>query len=520
MSNQLLIAGVDRYALLRNGSLRVSRRLDHRNTCSFTMETSAGHYIPPEGADLKVNINNDTQFGGIIKTVEIERPGVGTDDDTTLRVHVSSDGYGAIPYRRTINALYEAPTYTTAGSIVTALMTVLDEEGIHVGNIQAGAAIELYSGAAKSIGSILDELADMSGFIWYINSEKNLYFIETDVLINDSRHIDTEDIAEGSFHDFAITSFSRDMTEYANKVFVRGGIQDDGTQLIVTVEDTAEINARKAAEGGSGVYGYVHEDTNLTDTTAATTVANAELRKRSRIPRRLSFRTRAAFEPQFKLQVRLPAYGITTLEYYLIEQVDIEEAAGLLEYTVTAVYRNQDDFSGKPEQSVKGFFDALVGGVAAIHGGISGGVQSEISASDGGTGINRVYVDETGARKAGGSGAAQLRNIALCGNAAAVQGALGALDDGDFIINTEAFQSFNTTGTINRLGARFVRCAGSSAFDLSLPASPVRGDSFVVKNRSTVTVTLKGTLDGSADMAMTAGSAVEVQFNGTDWDVM
>ena len=88
MSNQLLIAGVDRYALLRNGSLRVSRRLDHRNTCSFTMETSAGGYIPPEGADLKVNINDDTQFGGIIKTVEIELPGLGTDDDTTVGVQV------------------------------------------------------------------------------------------------------------------------------------------------------------------------------------------------------------------------------------------------------------------------------------------------------------------------------------------------------------------------------------------------------------------------------------------------
>lgn len=371
MSNQLLIAGVDRYALLRNGSLRVSRRLDHRNTCSFILETTVDGFMPQEGTELVVMLNDDVQFGGIIKTVDIERPGVGTDDSTPIRVSVYSDGYGAIPYRRTVNVLYEAPTYSNAGAIVTSLMDTLSEEGITVGSIQDGAPIELYYSAAKSIGTILDELADMSGYIWYISSWQNLYFVQDDLLFNDPRHIDSEDASEGSFHDFSIVSYSRDMTEYANKVFVRGGIQDDGTSLVVAVEDTAEINARKLIEDGSGVYGYVHEDTNITDPAVASTVAMTELRKRCRVPRKLTFRSRAAFEPQLKLQVRLPAYGVTELEYYLIEQVDIEEDAGNLQYTVTSVYRNQDDFSGLPEQNVKGYFDSLIGGKLIGSGGAS-----------------------------------------------------------------------------------------------------------------------------------------------------
>ena len=366
MSNQLLINSVDKYSLLRRDSLRVSRRLDHRNSCSFTLETTADSYIPSEGMDLQVLIDDDIQFAGIIKTIDIERPGIGTDDDTLIRVSVSSDGYGAIPYRRTVSNLYEPPTYANCGDIIAALMTVLADEGIGIGNIQDGAPIELYYVAVKSIGNILDELADQSGYIWYINSVKDLYFIAEDLIITDTRNIDTEDATEGSFHDFIIQSFTRDMTEYANKIFVRGGLQDDGTYLYVDVADTTEIAARASAEGGSGVYGYTLDDSNIVDTTTATALATNELNKRCRIPKTLVFSSRSAFEPQFKLQVRLPAYGQSSLEYFLIEQVDITLENGLLRYTVTANYRNQDDILGQSLPGIKGYFDSI------LQGGSSG----------------------------------------------------------------------------------------------------------------------------------------------------
>ncbi len=362
MSNQLLIAGVDRFSQMRAGSLRVTKRLDQRNTASLVLETTSAFFLPSEGTELIVNFDDDSQFGGTIRSVELERPAVGTSDDTLIRANITSDGYNRTPYRRTINGLYEAPTYSTAGSIISELVgSILDEEGISIGNIEDGCPIELYSIACKSVGDVLDDLAAKSGYKWYINNSKDLYFIEEDTLINESHKIDTEDTAEGSFHDFQITAASSDLSEYANKIFARGGLGDGGYAVVVSVHDAAEIAARTAIEGGSGVYGYILDAGDETDSDILTTMATAELKKRSRIPRTISFRTRQSFVPQFILQVRLPYLGISTLTPFLIEQVDIShDSIGLL-YEVTAVYRNPDTLTSHRIGGAKEFFDAFYG---------------------------------------------------------------------------------------------------------------------------------------------------------------
>jgi hypothetical protein len=113
-----------------------------------------------------------------------------------------------------------------------------------------------------------------------------------------------------------------------------------------------------------------------------------------------------------------------------------------------------------------------------------------------------------------------IRNVAICEDSAAVTAALNDLAAGDLVVNTQAFQTFAGAGTIDRIGPNAVRFTGTSAANVNMPTSPVVGDWFSIKNRGTATCTLIGTFDGVTNKAVTAGTSLRVQFNGSDWDVV
>jgi hypothetical protein len=63
------ILGTDRASLLLAGTLRINRRADHRNDCSFSIKTTAAGYLPQVGQDVKVKDGATILFGGVIKNI-------------------------------------------------------------------------------------------------------------------------------------------------------------------------------------------------------------------------------------------------------------------------------------------------------------------------------------------------------------------------------------------------------------------------------------------------------------------
>ena len=417
----ILIESVDRTSLVKQGSLSISPRADERSDCKLTIQTTAATFLPSVGQDLQildavtadavgtgdgagdtfylhripilaasetiklagvatedytlddrtgelvftsppgdgVAITADYSgvvFGGVIKTCPYVLPGVALGDTTRIRVDITSDGYYAIPGRRTIVTDW---VNETAGGIVTYLIdTFLADEGITAGTIDTGATIARYKRRVVSIKEVLDDLAKLSGFKWWIDDTKALHFTQ-EAAITEAAH----DLVEGgTFTDFRRVRHEERLDQYCNKVFVKGGVLEDGSTYVYTLEDTVEIAARAAIEGGTGVYGYVHEDSNITNDTDGAIVAENLIKLRGRVPITLAFHSFATdWRAGTKMLVNLPTLGIATDTYFLIDSVTIRDIGEYnLESHVTASRRDGVDFSTQRRESWTDYFGELV----------------------------------------------------------------------------------------------------------------------------------------------------------------
>lgn len=67
-----------------------------------------------------------------------------------------------------------------AGAVVKSVLrqnSIGTGEGIGFGTVSDGAVVELATYSYKRIGEIVQELADLSGYIWYIDADKDLHFV-------------------------------------------------------------------------------------------------------------------------------------------------------------------------------------------------------------------------------------------------------------------------------------------------------------------------------------------------------
>ena len=350
MAYSVEIEGVDKTSMIGAGSLRLSFRSTYDNSCTLNIITTAAGYIPDVGHDIQVKEDSTVIWGGVIKSLTVDKLQSGLGTDKKLEITVSSDGYKSIPSRRTVNLTYDQKT---AGFVVDAIATVLSTEGISAGSINTGASVVgengEYDAICKSCAEVLDDMATASGYIWYIDEDKHLSFFEPNVVVSAAH-----DIVEGvAFTDFDIESYEIGLDPYANKVFVRGGIGDDGVVVSAYAEDTTEQTARIASEGGTGVYGAVITDTNIYTTADAQAAADIALRRNGVIPRTLIISSGTNdWWPGTKLKVNLPTLGLGTDTYFLIEDVTLEDIDGInLRSHISATSRNASDWSNQANQT-------------------------------------------------------------------------------------------------------------------------------------------------------------------------
>jgi hypothetical protein len=355
------ILGVDKTGLLMAGTLRIVRRADHRNDCSFSLLTTAAGYLPAVGQDVKITDGTKTLFGGVIKNIIKRRPGVGVGENTLIEVEIASDGYYGIPARRTPGQW--SYNNKTCGYIVDDVVTrLLADEGVTAGTIEDGATLIEYDSSGFQAKDILDDMAAASGYKWYIDDEKALHFVDEDTIV-DAEHDITED---GEFTDFGDVIVEETLDNYRNKQFVVGGIGDDGHTIMVIDEDTDEIADQQDREGGStystGVYGNVIEDGNIETVEDAEIVAADALKLYGVIPQTVSFVSRTLdWDAGTRLKVNLPTFGISEEKYYLIEECIIEDEDGKnLKCTIHASARRADSFSTKRTQKGIDYFTSLV----------------------------------------------------------------------------------------------------------------------------------------------------------------
>lgn len=364
MAYTLLIDSVNKTSILDAQSLLVNSNSDYKGSLSFSLTTTADDIWTTDGLAMgqtcEFKEDTTTIFGGVVKNITIVRlePLIGSD--TRIRVYVSVMDYNEIASRRVSSNVFES---MYAGAIVTSYVNnVLGlagyDDGVGIGTIDNGAFMNVFSSQAESVKDSLDKLAEASGFKWYIDSDKNMNFVDENTIVNAAY-----DLVETAptFTDFNIIDIDINSENYRNKQWVIGQFDDTGEQIAVSVENTAEIAYRATVEGGSGVYGDTIRDTESQTIADATIVAENALKRYGTIPYILTFTTYTnEFIAGTKLKANLPTVAIGSDMYFLIENVSIEDMGGALKSTVTCTRRDNADFSTQRTEDYKDYFAKLI----------------------------------------------------------------------------------------------------------------------------------------------------------------
>ncbi len=211
---------------LKKNTLRVENVVEARSTASFIVEDvdASAEYV--RGEPVIITDGGNTLFKGVVYSSTERRiaPAGG------LHHNVKCMDWHYLADKRLVAESY---TGQTAGAIVTDIRTnYLGDEGVTVGNIDAGPTIAeaVFNYAPASV--VLDALALRAGFTWYIDSNKKLFFqLRTTV---PAPFAVTSDMLKGT------SSLIHGNPKYRNRQWIRGGksVTAEQTETFTTQDAT------------------------------------------------------------------------------------------------------------------------------------------------------------------------------------------------------------------------------------------------------------------------------------------
>jgi len=114
-------------------------------------------------------------FGGSIESMREE---LIVNNGTMLRFDVDCVSYDALADRRIVARSYESPTQTLS-TIVTDIITQdFSGDGIDTSNVATGPIIGKVIFNYSHANTVFDQLAELTGFSWWIDAYKKLYFAD------------------------------------------------------------------------------------------------------------------------------------------------------------------------------------------------------------------------------------------------------------------------------------------------------------------------------------------------------
>jgi len=334
------ISSIDRLAWLKVGTGTIRRNLNRRSQFSGELEDIGRGYTPVVGSPIVIG-QIDV---GISGTLVGEPPLVGaflpggtegqqlatrkifagliTEIDSSchaktdkLRHRVTAKDYSQIADRRRTNK----DTYTgqTLKAIVEDIVTnYMDGEGIDTTNVATGPTIsEEVKFDYQRVSDAFNRLSQMTGYFWYIDPDKFLYF---DQFSSNPAPFNLTYPSDdyGDLHRIST------IKDYRNRQHVRTDHEITVGVNLVTRNDTGEQTARAAVEDGSGIHEAVSENRGVRTAATLNSIGDGLLRQFGEVPDKLTFKTRrSGLEPGHRITITDSRFGISAVEY-LIEQIE------------------------------------------------------------------------------------------------------------------------------------------------------------------------------------------------------
>lgn len=314
MSLSVFLSGINVTNKLKINTLNIRKNINTKNTLNATfIQTNV-----QVGQEIEVKEGSTTLFGGLIQN--LSRKFISPSE---TEVSIYATGYEQVCSRRTFGGVF---TNKYAGEIVRNLLnTWLSpsssfSEGFTEGIIENGLYIPNYTVRAKNFRDVLDDLSEASGFKWWVDSNKKLYF-KPDIDILDSGYIISDYSASNRINDVRDFIVEESLSGYRNKQFVLGAVSE--TSYVLGISQKNSEISRMQNLYGSGIYGHVVINKNLTSDSEAEIVADSLINTYARIPRSLSFGTTQYLDVAKTIFVHVNSMNITALTKFLITEVNI-----------------------------------------------------------------------------------------------------------------------------------------------------------------------------------------------------
>ena len=158
---------------VKAGTVNITENLNNRATATFTIEGFSLSNIN-EGDEVVLTRESDSEIifaGNVLNSVYSHNH---ITDLVNIRVNCSS--YEFLADRRIVAEVYITES---SGDIVTDLMNkYLAADGVTAGQIDAGTSLNRAVFNYKRLSDVFNQLADTNGFVWYIDYNKELFFVE------------------------------------------------------------------------------------------------------------------------------------------------------------------------------------------------------------------------------------------------------------------------------------------------------------------------------------------------------
>lgn len=200
---------------IRRGSLSISNTVEEHDTCSFTVISAYPQYYDFEKGQT-VEICEDSGkllYSGYIYSVDERLTTAGK-----IEYNIKVQGQDYLASKRVFAKGY-SDSYI--GDIIEDIVNnVLIHEGVTIGKIDKGIKIKRITFNYKHINEIFDELKDLGNYMWFINQNKKLYFIEQGSL-RAPYDLDISSIGRGIVVDNQIR-ITKSQHKYRNTQFITG----------------------------------------------------------------------------------------------------------------------------------------------------------------------------------------------------------------------------------------------------------------------------------------------------------
>lgn len=152
----------------------MNARLNSRNRASFQLVDTTGAYRPTVGSEVIIADGATRYFGGFVdsfsETLTID------GNQTALSYEVECVSYDAIADRRLVAATYENVSQTLSTIVSDVVTNYLTSDGLTTTNVDTGPVISKLKFNYQPASKVFDELANITGYAWWVDESKNLYF--------------------------------------------------------------------------------------------------------------------------------------------------------------------------------------------------------------------------------------------------------------------------------------------------------------------------------------------------------